>query len=128
MPTLCQIRRKRRFLIKKNKRNKNNTPALKSCPQKKGYCLRIFTTTPRKPNSALRKVARLLIISTGMRVTGYIRGIGHSLQKHSNVLIQGGNIPDLPGIKYRLIRGKFDLKGVKYRLNARSKYGVKKRK
>lgn len=95
-------------------------------PQKKGYCLRVFIITPKKPNSALRKVARLVILSSAKKVTVYIRGIGHNLQKHSLVLIQGGKIPDLPGIKHRIICGKYDCKGLIFRRNARSKYGAKK--
>ena len=123
MSTINQlIKKKRKVRIRKSK-----SVALGNCPQKKGHCLRVFVTTPRKPNSALRKVARILLCNN-KKVTGYIRGIGHTLQKHSAVLIQGGNIKDLPGIKYRLIRGKYDFRGIPYRMNGRSKYGTKKLK
>jgi small subunit ribosomal protein S12 len=110
------IRKKRKFKIKK--------PALDKCPQKKGFCLRILLMTPKKPNSAIRKVARVLL-SNLKQVSGYIPGKGHNLQKHSAILIRGGRVRDLPGIKYKIIRGKFDLKGVVNRRSSRSKYGVK---
>ena len=108
------------------KKNRNRTPDLRKCPQKKGYCMRVYVTTPRKPNSALRKVTRVLIMSTNKRVACYIRGIGHSLQKYSAVLLQGGNINDLPGVRYRLIRGKYDFRSLKFRKTSRSKYGTRK--
>ena len=101
------------------------TPALRSCPQRRGVCLRVFTRTPKKPNSALRKVAKVRL-SNGLDVTAYIPGEGHNLQEHSVVLVRGGRVKDLPGVKYHIIRGKFDFHGVKNRKNARSLYGVKK--
>ena len=109
--------RKKKFLKKK-------TPALKSCPQKKGVCIKIFIRSPKKPNSACRKVAKVKL-STGKKVDAYIPGEGHNLQQYSVILIRGGRTPDLPGIKYRLIRGKYDFKGVKNRKTSRSCYGVK---
>lgn len=123
MPTIEQlIRIKRRKLKKKTK-----SPALKSCPQKKAICTRVYTTTPKKPNSALRKVARLRL-SSGIEVTAYIPGIGHNLQEHSVVLVRGGRVKDLPGVRYHIIRGTLDAAGVKNRKNSRSKYGTKKPK
>ena len=110
---------------RKKKLFKTKTPALSSNPQKKGVCVKVFTRTPKKPNSALRKVARLKL-SNGKRIEAYIPGEGHNIQEYSVVLIKGGRVPDLPGCKYHLIRGKYDLQGVKNRQQARSKYGAKK--
>jgi small subunit ribosomal protein S12 len=123
MPTLEQLLR---FQRKKQKR-KTKSPALKLCPQKRAICTRVYTTTPKKPNSALRKVARVRL-SSGFEVTAYIPGIGHNLQEHSVVLIRGGRVKDLPGVRYHIIRGSLDSAGVKNRKNGRSKYGVKKPK
>lgn len=109
---------------RKKKLFKKKTPALKSCPQKKGVCIKIFIRSPKKPNSACRKVAKVKL-STGKKVDAYIPGEGHNLQQYSVILIRGGRTPDLPGIKYRLIRGKYDFKGVKNRKTSRSCYGVK---
>ena len=109
---------------RKTKIFKKKTPALKSCPQKKGVCIKIFIRSPKKPNSACRKVAKVKL-STGKKVDAYIPGEGHNLQQYSVILIRGGRTPDLPGIKYRLIRGKYDFKGVKNRKTSRSCYGVK---
>lgn len=109
---------------RKKKQFKKKTPALKSCPQKKGVCIKIFIRSPKKPNSACRKVAKVKL-STGKKVDAYIPGEGHNLQQYSVILIRGGRTPDLPGIKYRLIRGKYDFKGVKNRKTSRSRYGVK---
>lgn len=123
MPTIQQlVRSKRKNLLKKTK-----SPALKSCPQRRGVCTRVYTSTPKKPNSALRKVARVRL-STGFEVTAYIPGIGHNLQEHSVVLIRGGRVKDLPGVRYHIIRGSLDSAGVKNRQKSRSKYGVKKQK
>jgi small subunit ribosomal protein S12 len=120
MPTIEQlIRFNRRKLA-----NKNKSPALKKCPQKKAICTRVYTTTPKKPNSALRKVARVRL-NNGTEVTAYIPGIGHNLQEHSVVLIRGGRVKDLPGVRYHIIRGSLDSSGVKNRKNSRSKYGAK---
>jgi small subunit ribosomal protein S12 len=121
MPTIQQLIRIKRFKIKK----KTKTPALKNCPQKRGVCLRVYTTTPKKPNSALRKVARVKLTSN-IEVTAYIPGVGHNLQEHSVVLVRGGRIKDLPGVRYRIIRGHLDTSGVKNRKQGRSKYGTKK--
>jgi len=110
---------------RKKKAFKSKTPALLKSPQKKGVCLKIFIRTPKKPNSALRKVAKIKL-STGKKVEAYIPGEGHNLQQYSVVLLRGGRVPDLPGVKYHLIRGKHDFKGVKDRKTSRSKYGVKK--
>ena len=110
---------------RKKKQFKKKTPALKCCPQKKGVCIKIFIRSPKKPNSACRKVAKIKL-STGKKVEAYIPGEGHTLQQYSVILIKGGRTPDLPGIKYRLIRGKYDFKGVKNRKTRRSIYGVKK--
>lgn len=121
MPTINQLCKTKR--IKKNKSKK--TPALASCPQKKGLCLKIFTRTPKKPNSAIRKLTRLKL-SSGIKVNAYIPGEGHNLQEYSNVLIRGGRVKDLPGIKYHLVRGKYDFVGLKTRKTSRSKYGTKK--
>ena len=106
---------------------KNKTPALKGSPQRRGVCTRVYTTTPKKPNSALRKVARVRL-SSGIEVTAYIPGVGHNLQEHSMVLVRGGRVKDLPGVRYKIIRGSLDTQGVKSRKQARSKYGAKKEK
>ena len=121
MPTLSQLVRKRR----KSKLIKKDTPALQGCPQRRGVCVRVYTSTPKKPNSALRKVARVRL-TNGIEVTSYIPGIGHNLQEHSVVLIRGGRVKDLPGVRYHVIRGALDTLGVDERKQARSKYGVKK--
>lgn len=123
MPTINQLVRKRR----KKLINKSNTPALQNCPQKRGVCVRVYTTTPKKPNSALRKVARVRL-TNGIEVTTYIPGIGHNLQEHSVVLIRGGRIKDLPGVRYHIIRGTLDTLGVNDRRQGRSKYGAKRPK
>jgi small subunit ribosomal protein S12 len=123
MPTIQQLIRKKRVNIVK----KTKTPALKNCPQKRGICLRVYTTTPKKPNSALRKVARVRL-SSGVEITAYIPGVGHNLQQYSVVLIRGGRIKDLPGVRYRIIRGVLDTIGVKNRKQGRSKYGTMKPK
>jgi small subunit ribosomal protein S12 len=122
MATINQLCLKKQ---RKKKLFKTKTPALFSNPQKKGVCVKVFTRTPKKPNSALRKVARLKL-SNGKRIEAYIPGEGHNIQEYSVVLIKGGRVPDLPGCKYHLIRGKYDLQGVKNRQQARSKYGAKK--
>jgi len=123
MPTINQLVRKgRKKQIKKNK-----VPALEACPQKRGVCTRVYTTTPKKPNSALRKVARIRL-SNGHEVTGYIPGEGHNLQEHSIVMIRGGRVKDLPGVRYHVIRGTLDTQGVKDRQQNRSKYGAKRPK
>ena len=121
MPTINQLIRKSR----EPKVNRNKVPALEACPQRRGVCTRVFTTAPKKPNSALRKVARIRL-TNGYEVTGYIPGEGHNLQEHSVVLIRGGRVKDLPGIKYHLVRGKLDFSGLKARKTSRSKYGTKK--
>jgi small subunit ribosomal protein S12 len=121
MPTINQLVRKGRKQIKK----KTASPALKSCPQKRGVCTRVYTTTPKKPNSALRKVARVRL-TNGMEVTSYIPGEGHNLQEHSIVLVRGGRVKDLPGVRYKVIRGSLDASGVSDRKQARSRYGTKK--
>ena len=123
MPTINQLVRKRRKKITK----RNNTPALQNCPQKRGVCVRVYTTTPKKPNSALRKVARVRL-TNGIEVTSYIPGIGHNLQEHSVVLIRGGRVKDLPGVRYHIIRGTLDTLGVNDRRQGRSKYGAKRPK
>ena len=121
MPTISQlIRNGRKKALKKTK-----APALNSCPQKRGVCTRVMTVTPKKPNSALRKVARVRLVH-GIEVTAYIPGIGHNLQEHSVVLIRGGRVKDLPGVRYHIIRGAKDTLGVEDRRKARSKYGTKK--
>lgn len=120
MPTISQLVRKSRKKVTK----KTATPALKGAPQKRGVCIRVYTTTPKKPNSALRKVARVRL-TNGMEVTAYIPGIGHNLQEHSIVLIRGGRVKDLPGVRYKIIRAALDTAGVVDRKKARSKYGVK---
>lgn len=112
---------------RKREKNKTKSPALKLCPQRKGICTRVYTTTPKKPNSALRKVSRVKL-SSGFEITAYIPGIGHNLQEHSIVLVRGGRVKDLPGVRYHIIRGCLDAAGVKNRKNARSKYGVRKPK
>nr|NP_038418.1 ribosomal protein S12 [Mesostigma viride]Q9MUP2.1 RecName: Full=Small ribosomal subunit protein uS12c; AltName: Full=30S ribosomal protein S12, chloroplastic [Mesostigma viride]AAF43858.1 ribosomal protein S12 [Mesostigma viride]WKT08259.1 ribosomal protein S12 [Mesostigma viride]WKT08365.1 ribosomal protein S12 [Mesostigma viride] len=121
MPTIQQLIRSER----KRVYNKTKSPALKACPQRRGVCTRVYTTTPKKPNSALRKVARVRLTS-GFEVTAYIPGIGHNLQEHSVVLIRGGRVKDLPGVRYHIIRGILDTAGVKDRAQSRSKYGVKR--
>ena len=123
MPTLNQLVRRGRKKIGK----KTKAPALRSCPQKRGVCTRVYTTTPKKPNSALRKVARVRL-QNGFEVTAYIPGEGHNLQEHSIVLIRGGRVKDLPGVRYHIIRGIYDTSGVEDRKNSRSKYGVKRSK
>ena len=123
MPTINQLVRKGRKRIKKG----TSTPALKGGPQKRGVCTRVFTHTPKKPNSALRKVARVRL-TTGMEVTAYIPGIGHNLQEHSVVLVRGGRVKDLPGVRYHIVRGTLDTLGVDDRKQGRSKYGAKKPK
>ena len=123
MPTINQLVRKGRKRIKK----KTNTPALKGAPQKRGVCTRVYTSTPKKPNSALRKVARVRL-TTGIEVTAYIPGIGHNLQEHSVVLVRGGRVKDLPGVRYHILRGVLDTQGVKDRKQRRSKYGAKRPK
>ncbi|MCK5307984.1 MAG: 30S ribosomal protein S12 [Zetaproteobacteria bacterium] len=123
MPTTNQLVRKGRRRIKK----KTTTPALEGCPQKRGVCVRVYTTTPKKPNSALRKVARVRL-TNGMEVTSYIPGEGHNLQEHSVILIRGGRVKDLPGVRYHTVRGVLDTVGVQDRKQSRSKYGTKKPK
>jgi small subunit ribosomal protein S12 len=123
MPTINQLVRKPRCSILK----RNKVPALESCPQKRGVCTRVTTTTPKKPNSALRKIARVRL-TNGFEVTGYIPGEGHNLQEHSVVLIRGGRVKDLPGVRYHIIRGSLDTQGVKDRRQGRSKYGAKRPK
>nr|YP_009774565.1 ribosomal protein S12 [Aphanochaete elegans]QJA13756.1 ribosomal protein S12 [Aphanochaete elegans] len=121
MPTIQQlVKSARQKLV-----NKTKAPALKSCPQRRGICLRVYTVTPKKPNSALRKVARVRL-SSGFEVTAYIPGIGHNLQEHAVVLVRGGRVKDLPGVRYHIVRGTLDTAGVKNRVQGRSKYGVKK--
>ena len=121
MPTISQLVRKGREVIEQ----KSTAPALKSCPQKRGVCTRVYTTTPKKPNSALRKVARVRL-TNGVEVTAYSPGIGHNLQEHSVVLIRGGRVKDLPGVRYHIIRGALDTAGVAKRNQSRSKYGAKR--
>lgn len=123
MPTINQLIKKGRQSVKK----KIKTPALRGCPQKRGVCIRVYTSTPKKPNSALRKVARVRL-TNGLEVTSYIPGIGHNIQEHSVVLIRGGRVKDLPGIRYHIIRGTLDSSGVEDRRRSRSKYGTKKPK
>ena len=121
MPTISQlIRSGRKPLVKKTK-----APALQGSPQRRGVCVRVYTTTPKKPNSALRKVARVRLTS-GQEVTAYIPGVGHNLQEHSIVLVRGGRVRDLPGVRYKIIRGTLDTSGVRDRKQARSRYGAKK--
>ena len=123
MPTISQLVRKGRKTVA----SKSTAPALKECPQKRGVCTVVKTTTPKKPNSALRKIARVRL-SNGLEVTSYIPGIGHNLQEHSVVLIRGGRVKDLPGVRYHIIRGTLDAQGVAKRMQARSKYGAKRPK
>ncbi|HSR66642.1 MAG TPA: 30S ribosomal protein S12 [Acidobacteriota bacterium] len=123
MPTFNQMVRKGRKKVS----TKTKSPALQNCPQKRGVCVRVYTQTPKKPNSALRKVARVRL-TNGIEVTTYIPGIGHNLQEHSIVLIRGGRVKDLPGVRYHVIRGTLDAVGVEGRNSARSKYGTKKPK
>ena len=123
MATINQLVRKPRVDVKK----KSNVPALESCPQRRGVCTRVYTTTPKKPNSAMRKVARVRL-TNGFEVTSYIGGEGHNLQEHSVVLIRGGRVKDLPGVRYHTIRGSLDTSGVNERKQGRSKYGTKKPK
>ena len=123
MPTINQLVRKGREAIKRT----TASPALRECPQKRGVCVRVYTTTPKKPNSALRKVARVRL-TNGFEITAYIPGIGHTLQEHSVVLVRGGRVKDLPGVRYHIIRGSLDALGVDDRRKSRSKYGTKKPK
>ncbi|MDD2496618.1 MAG: 30S ribosomal protein S12 [Desulfitobacteriaceae bacterium] len=123
MPTINQLIRKSREVLEK----KSNSPALKENPQKRGVCTRVYTTTPKKPNSALRKVARVRL-TNGIEVTAYIPGIGHNLQEHSVALVRGGRVKDLPGVRYHIVRGALDTAGVNERRQARSKYGTKRPK
>jgi small subunit ribosomal protein S12 len=123
MPTINQLVRDSR----EQQRRKNTAPALQNCPQKRGVCTRVYTSTPKKPNSALRKVARVRL-TNGIEVTSYIPGVGHNLQEHSVVLIRGGRVKDLPGVRYHIIRGTLDSIGVQERRQSRSKYGAKKPK
>ena len=120
MPTINQLVRWGREAVRK----KSKTPAIQACPQKRGVCIRVYTTTPKKPNSALRKVARVRL-TNGLEVTSYIPGVGHNLQEHSIVMIRGGRVKDLPGIRYHIIRGTLDTAGVAGRKQSRSKYGAK---
>ena len=123
MPTINQLVRKGR----EPQKAKSKVPAMEQNPQKRGVCTRVYTTTPKKPNSALRKVARVRL-SSGVEVTAYIPGMGHNLQEHSMVLVRGGRVKDLPGVRYKIIRGSLDTQGVKNRKQARSRYGAKKEK
>ncbi|RLB12847.1 MAG: 30S ribosomal protein S12 [Deltaproteobacteria bacterium] len=123
MPTINQLVRQGR----ERPKSKSKSPALQGCPQKRGVCVRVYTTTPKKPNSALRKVARVRL-TNGIEVTSYIPGIGHNLQEHSVVLIRGGRVKDLPGVRYHVIRGALDAAGVEDRKKSRSKYGTKRPK
>ncbi|MBW2059645.1 MAG: 30S ribosomal protein S12 [Deltaproteobacteria bacterium] len=123
MPTINQLLRHSRVAVKK----KTGAPALRECPQKRGVCVRVYTSTPKKPNSALRKVARVRL-TNGIEVTTYIPGVGHNLQEHSVVLIRGGRVKDLPGVRYHIIRGTLDSMGVQDRRQGRSKYGTKRPK
>lgn len=123
MPTINQLVRKGR----QRQVAKSTTPAMQACPQKRGVCIRVYTTTPKKPNSALRKVARVRL-TNGIEVTSYIPGVGHNLQEHSVVLIRGGRVKDLPGVRYHIVRGTLDATGVQDRRQSRSKYGAKRPK
>lgn len=123
MPTITQLMRESR----EKQRRKNTAPALQGCPQKRGVCTRVYTSTPKKPNSALRKVARVRL-TNGIEVTSYIPGVGHNLQEHSVVLIRGGRVKDLPGVRYHIVRGTLDSIGVQERRQGRSKYGAKRPK
>lgn len=123
MPTIAQlVRQGRKQIVSKTK-----SPALRNCPQKRGVCVRVYTTTPKKPNSALRKVARVRL-TNAMEVTAYIPGVGHNLQEHSIVMIRGGRVKDLPGVRYHIVRGTLDTMGVADRKQSRSKYGAKRPK
>lgn len=123
MPTISQLIRKPRTAQK----SRNKVPALEACPQKRGVCTRVYTTTPKKPNSALRKVARVRL-TNGIEVTAYIPGVGHNLQEHSVVLVRGGRVKDLPGVRYHIVRGTLDCGGVENRRQSRSKYGARRPK
>ena len=123
MPTIAQLVRKGR----ESKPTKSKRPALRGAPQRRGVCTRVYTNTPKKPNSALRKVARVRLTS-GVEVTAYIPGVGHNLQEHSIVLVRGGRVRDLPGVRYKIVRGALDASGVRDRKQARSRYGAKKEK
>lgn len=123
MPTINQLIREARKKVER----RTSAPALQGCPQKRGVCVRVYTTTPKKPNSALRKVARVRL-TNGIEITAYIPGIGHNLQEHSVVLVRGGRVKDLPGVRYHIIRGTLDSAGVQNRKQGRSKYGAKKPK
>ena len=123
MPTIAQLVRQGRKAVER----KTKSPALRNCPQKRGVCVRVYTTTPKKPNSALRKVARVRL-TNGMEVTSYIPGVGHNLQEHSIVMIRGGRVKDLPGVRYHIVRGTLDSVGVADRRRGRSKYGSKRPK
>ena len=123
MPTISQLVRE----CREHQRRKNTAPALQGCPQKRGVCTRVYTSTPKKPNSALRKVARVRL-TNGIEVTSYIPGVGHNLQEHSVVLIRGGRVKDLPGVRYHIVRGTLDSIGVQERRQGRSKYGAKRPK
>ncbi|MCS7279871.1 MAG: 30S ribosomal protein S12 [Thermodesulfobacteriaceae bacterium] len=123
MPTINQLVR----LGRKKKEKRSKAPALQGCPQKRGVCVRVYTVTPKKPNSALRKVARVRL-TNGIEITAYIPGIGHNLQEHSVVLVRGGRVRDLPGVRYKVIRGTLDAAGVQNRRKSRSKYGAPKPK
>ena len=123
MPTISQLVRESR----EKQRRKNTAPALQGCPQKRGVCTRVYTSTPKKPNSALRKVARVRL-TNGIEVTSYVPGVGHNLQEHSVVLIRGGRVKDLPGVRYHIVRGTLDSIGVQERRQGRSKYGAKRPK
>jgi small subunit ribosomal protein S12 len=123
LPTVNQLIRHGRV----QKKDKSKSPALENCPQKRGVCTRVFTTTPKKPNSAMRKVARVRL-TNNIEVTGYIPGVGHNLQEHSIVLIRGGRVKDLPGVRYHIVRGTLDSEGVANRQQARSRYGAKRPK
>ena len=123
MPSINQLVREARRIV----RSKTKAPAMKDCPQVRGVCVRVYTTTPKKPNSALRKVARVRL-TNGMEITSYIPGVGHNLQEHSVVLIRGGRVKDLPGVRYHVIRGALDAVGVQGRKRSRSKYGAKRPK
>jgi small subunit ribosomal protein S12 len=123
VPTISQLVRKGRHAVK----GRTKSPALNSCPQKRGVCVRVYTSTPKKPNSALRKVARVRL-TNGIEVTTYIPGVGHNLQEHSIVMIRGGRVKDLPGVRYHVVRGTLDAVGVEGRRKSRSKYGAKRPK
>lgn len=123
MPTINQLIR----IGRESAKGKTKSPALKQCPQRRGVCVRVYTTTPKKPNSALRKVARVRL-TNGMEITSYIPGVGHNLQEHSIVLVRGGKVKDLPGVRYHIVRGTLDAVGVQNRKQGRSKYGAKRPK